>query len=128
MQFMMMVKANEDYEAGQPPPPALMARMAEYSARMAKEGVLLSGAGLVPSSRGARIHAAGGTLTVMDGPFSEANELIGGFAIIRADSREQAIEFGKDFMRQHVEVLGAGYTGELEIRQIFDPSDVVHPC
>ena len=128
MQFMMIVKANDEYEAGQPPPPALTARIAEYSAQMAKQGVVLQGAGLVPSSRGARIQAAGGTLMVMDGPFSETKELIAGFAIIRADSREQAIEFGKDFMRQHIEVLGAGYTGQLEVRQIFDPTDASHPC
>ncbi|MFV8753142.1 YciI family protein [Nannocystaceae bacterium ST9] len=120
---MMMVKASEDYEAGRPPPPALMARMAEYSAEMAKRGVLLETSGLAPSSMGARIHLAGGTLTVMDGPFSETKELVGGYAIIRAETREQAIEFGKDFMKVHVEVLGPGYSGALEIRQLFDPND-----
>jgi hypothetical protein len=128
MQFMMMVKANADYEAGNPPSPAMMERMAEYSQRMAKEGVLVQSEGLLPSRAGARIHAAGGTLSVVDGPFSEAKELIGGFAIVRANSREHAIELGKDFMRQHIEVLGPGYTGELEIRQVFDPNDAGHPC
>jgi hypothetical protein len=59
-------------------------------------------------------------LTVIDGPFAEAKEVIGGYAILRARSKEEAIDFGKRFMEVHREVLGPSYEGELEIRQMFD--------
>jgi hypothetical protein len=76
--------------------------------------------GLLPSSAGARVRVAGGKLTVTDGPFAEAKELIGGYAILRASSKEEAIELGKDFMKLHADVLGSSYEGELEIRQMAE--------
>ena len=85
--------------------------------------MLLDNGGLLPSSKGARVRAAGGKLTVTDGPFIEAKELIGGYGILEAGSKEEAIEVGKVFMKIHVDVLGPSYEGELEIRQMFEPSD-----
>jgi hypothetical protein len=76
--------------------------------------------GLLPSSKGARVRVGGGKLTVTDGPFGEAKELIGGYAIFRVKSREEAIELGKGFMKLHADVLGPSYEGELEIRQMAD--------
>jgi hypothetical protein len=120
MRFMMMVKGNKDYEAGKPPNPELMAAIAKASEQEARAGILLDSGGLLPSSAGARIRADGGKLTVIDGPFSEAKELIGGYAILKADSKAEAIEMGRNFMALHVQILGPTYQGELEIRQMLD--------
>jgi hypothetical protein len=120
MRYMMMVKANADYEAGLPPPPELMAAIGRHSQEMAEAGILLETGGLLPSSAGARVRVAGGRTTVLDGPFAETKELVGGFAILAAGSREEAIDLGKRFMQIHSDVLGPAYTGELEIRPMFD--------
>jgi hypothetical protein len=80
--------------------------------------------GLLPSSRGARVRCAGGKLSVTDRPFAEAKELIGGCAIVRAKSREEANEFGQRFMLTHAEILGPSCEGELEIRELSEPPDV----
>jgi len=125
MRFMMIVKANKDYEAGKPPSPALMTEVARHSQEQMKKGTLLMSGGLFPSSEGARIYLSGGELTVKDGPFSETKELVGGFAICQASSKEEAIEQGKAFMRLHAKTLGPSYEGQLEIRQLAGPDD---PC
>jgi hypothetical protein len=126
MKYLMMVKLDPHtdegrrYETGTPPDPRLMAAMGKYSEDMAKAGILVGTGGLLPSSTGARVRAADGRLSVTDGPFVESKELIGGYAIIDAASRERAIELGQQFMQIHVDVLGPGYRGELEIRQMYD--------
>ena len=120
MRFMMIVKADKDYEAGAPPKPELMAAIAKLSDDLIKAGVLLDMGGLLPSSKGARINVKRGKLTVTDGPFSEAKELIGGYAILQVRSKEEAIERGRRFMQLHADVLGSSYNGELEIRQMPD--------
>ena len=122
MRFMMIVKADPSYEAGRPPDPALLAAVGKLSEEMAKAGVLLQSGGLLPSSKGARVRASGGKLTVTDGPFAETKELIGGFAILEASSKEEAIRLGKEFMQVHVDVLGQSYEGTFEIRPRFDPA------
>jgi hypothetical protein len=120
MRYMMMVKANADSEAGRMPAPALMQAIGKLSVEMIDAGVLLDTGGLAPSSQGARIHLAGGKTTVVDGPFAEAKELIGGYAILKVDSHEEAIEMGRRFMQLHAEVMGQEYAGEMEIRQLMD--------
>jgi len=122
MRFMMMVKADKNYEAGLPPDPKLMAAIGKHVEEEMKTGVLVGNGGLLPSSMGARVRAAGGKLSVTDGPFSEAKELIGGYAIVEAKSKAEAIELAKGFMKIHVDVLGSSYEGECEVRQMFDPS------
>lgn len=129
MKYMMMVKTDRNsetgrnYETGVPPDPKLMAAIGKHAEEMIKAGVLLETGGLLPISKGARVRAAGGKLAVTDGPFIESKELIGGYGILQARSKEEAIELGKNFMKIHVDVLGPSYEGELEIRQMFDPSD-----
>jgi hypothetical protein len=118
MRFMMMVKGNKDYEAGKPPKVELMEAVGKHAAEAMKAGILLSSGGLLPSAMGALILVSGGKLQVVDGPFTEAKELIGGFAILRAASKEEAIRLGCDFMQIHADVLGPEYKGELEIRQM----------
>jgi len=123
MRFMIMVKADQDYEAGLPPKPELLGAIGKLSNDMIEAGVLLQTGGLLPSSRGARVRASDGKLSVTDGPFVETKELVGGYAIVETESRDEAIELGKQFMEVHVTVLGSSYDGECEIRQLFDASD-----
>jgi len=121
MRFMMIVKADRDYEAGMPPSPELMAAIGKLSEDNAKAGILLDAGGLLPSSHGARISVGSGKkLTVLDGPFAETKEIVGGYAILKANSREEAIELGKQFMKLHADVLGPSYEGELEVRPMQD--------
>jgi hypothetical protein len=122
MRFMMIVKADPSFEAGRPPNPALLAAVGKLSEEMTKDGVLLQSGGLQPSSKGARVRVSGGKMTVTDGPFAETKELVGGFAILEAASKEEAIRLGKEFMQLHVDVLGQSYEGTLEVRPMFDPA------
>jgi hypothetical protein len=123
MRFMMIVKADKDYEAGLPPSPELEAAMGKLTEEGIKSGLLLDTGGLLPSSKGARIRVGGGKMTVTDGPFAETKELIGGYAIIQANSKQEAIEQGRRFMQLHADILGDSYEGECEVRQMFDPGD-----
>ena len=120
MRFIMMIKANKDYEAGVPPDPQLLAAIGQYTGEMIKAGVVLATEGLMPSSKGARVRLSDGKLTVIDGPFTEAKELIGGFAIVKASSKKEAIEIGSRFMMLHKEALGGKWGGECEIRQLSE--------
>jgi hypothetical protein len=120
MKFMMMVKADKDYEAGVPPSPALMAAIGQITEEMMKAGVVLETGGLLPSAQGARVRLASSKVTVVDGPFTEAKELVGGYAILRANSKEDAIAMGSRFLKVHEEALGPSYSGEIEIRQMAE--------
>jgi len=124
MRFMMMVKGDRQYEAGAPPAPELVAAMEQLIQEMASTGVLVDAGGLLPSAAGALVRCRGGKLSVHDGPFAETKELVGGYAILNAGSREEAISLGRRFMQLHADVLGPTHEGELEIRQMHDgPSD-----
>ena len=115
MRFMTIYKPADTkrMEAGTPPTKDEIARMGEFIQELAKTGVLIQADGLLPSATGARVRQAGGKVTVTDGPFSEAKELIGGFAIVEVKSKEEAIELTKRFLK----VAG---DGESEIRQMHD--------
>ena len=117
MRFMLLVKANKDSEAGVPPSEELLAAMGRYNEELVKAGVLLAGEGLHPSSKGARVRFSGGKTTVIDGPFTEAKELIAGFWLIQVKSKEEAIEWVK---RCPNPMQGES---EIEIRQVFDAAD-----
>ena len=123
MRFMMIVKADPSYEAGRAPDPALLAAVGRLSQEMAQKGVLIQSGGLQPSSKGARVRVSGGKMSVTDGPFAETKELVGGFAILEAASKDEAIQLGKEFMQLHVDVLGQSYEGTLEVRPMFDPAN-----
>ncbi len=115
MKFMVMVKSAE--KSG-PPPQALMAGIAALGDEAAKAGVLVETGGLLPTAMGARIRVARGKLHVTDGPFSEAKEVVGGYAVYELKSKEEAVEWSRRFMQLHVEHW-PGWEGEAEIRQIF---------
>ena len=122
MRFMMIYKPadTKDMEAGVPPTQEHMAEMGRFIEEMAKSGVLLGTDGLQPSSKGARVRRSGGKLTVIDGPFTEAKELIVGYAIVQAKSKAEAIELAKRF-------LNVAGDGESEIRQMHDaPAFAAH--
>jgi hypothetical protein len=119
MRFMMMVRANKDTEAGVMPDEKLISAMMKYNEELTKAGVLLDLSGLQPSSKGARIKFSGGKRTVVDGPFTEAKELIAGYWLIQVKSREEAIEWAKRCPNPH----GEGNEGEIELRQLFELED-----
>jgi hypothetical protein len=117
MRFMVMVKANKDSEAGVMPSEELLAAMAKFNEEMAKAGILLDGAGLQPSAKGARILIEGTRRTVLDGPFAETKELVAGYWIIQVRSKEEAIEWMMRVPNPHND------GGEIEIRQMFELDD-----
>lgn len=117
----MMVKADQDYEAGRPPSAALMAAIGALSGEARKAGKLLASEGLKPSSAGTRIRLANGKRTVIDGPFAETKELIGGFAIFEVASKQEALDLARRFVDAHVD---AGVTDlEMEMRPLYGPED-----
>lgn len=118
MRFVAMVKANTLSEAGGVPDPELLEAMGKYNEELAKAGVLLAAEGLQPSSKGARVRFSGGKRTVIDGPFTEAKELIAGFWMIQAKSKEEAIEW----IKRSPHPFGEG-EAEIEIRQVSEASD-----
>ena len=124
MRYMMMIKATSDYEAGRAPNAALIAAMGALTQEMMRAGIVESTGGLLPSAKGTRVAYAKGRRTVVDGPFAETKELIGGFAIVHAQSRDHAVELANRVLDAHV---AAGITDfEMEIRPMFDPED--SPC
>jgi hypothetical protein len=115
MRFMILVKANENSEAGVLPSPELLTAMGKFNEELVNAGIMLAGEGLQPSSKGARVTFSGSTRTVTDGPFTESKELIAGFWIWQVKSKDQAIEWVKRCPMED----GA----ELEIRQVFEAAD-----
>lgn len=119
MRFMILVKANKDSEAGAMPPEELFAEMADYHEQLVKAGVLLDGSGLQPSAKGWRIRYTGGKRTVIDGPFTEAKELIAGYTLIQVKSREEALEWSRRFPNPTI----GGKDCEIEVRQLLELED-----
>jgi hypothetical protein len=116
---MHMVRASKESESGAPPDPRMMEAIGRLAGELMQSGRMIEMGGLLPSSMGARVRASGGKISVTDGPFAEVKELIGGYAIIEASSREQAIEDARRFLQVHIDVMGAEYEGECEVRQLF---------
>jgi hypothetical protein len=121
MRYMMLIKATKDYEAGIPPSQELIAGMEKLREEMMKAGVLLASEGLQASSQGTRIKYSGGKRTVIDGPFAETKELIGGYAILQAKSKEEAIKLANRVVEVHIKAGILEF--ELEIRPLFNPAD-----
>jgi hypothetical protein len=117
MKFMILVKASKNSEAGVMPREKLLADMGEYNEELVKAGVLLAAEGLHPSSKGARVKFSGRKRILIDGPFTEAKELIAGFWLLQVNSKEEAIEWVKRCPNPHDEDC------EIEIRQIFEAED-----
>ncbi|HTS29245.1 MAG TPA: YciI family protein [Bryobacteraceae bacterium] len=118
MRFMMIVKAGPDSEAGVMPGEELLAAMGKYNEELMQAGVLVDLAGLQPTSKGVRIQFTGGKRTVIDGPFAETKELIGGYWIINVKSKEEAMEWAMRAPAPH-----PGGNGQIEVRQFFELED-----
>jgi hypothetical protein len=115
---MVIVKASEDSEAGKMPSQELLAAMGRYNEELVKAGVMLSGEGLQPSRKGARVRFSGDKRMVTDGPFAETKELVAGFWMWQVKSKEEAIEWVKRCPNPM-----PGQEAEIEIRQVFEAED-----
>jgi len=119
MRFMIIVKATKETEAGVMPEEKLFAAMATYHEELVKAGVVLDASGLQPSSKGFRVRYSGAKRSVVDGPFTEAKELIAGYTLIQVKSRDEAVEWARRFPNPY----GEGVDGEIEVRQLFELED-----
>jgi hypothetical protein len=119
MRFMMIVKATKDSEKGVMPSEKLIGEMQKYHEELQKAGVLLDASGLQASSKGWRVKYSGTKRTVIDGPFSEAKELIAGYTIIQVKTREEAMEWARRYPNPSID----GKEAEIEVRQFFELED-----
>jgi len=117
MRCMVIVKANKDSEAGVMPKQDLLEKMGKFNEELVKAGVMLAGDGLQPSSKGKRVRFLGQKRTVIDGPFTEAKELIAGYWLWQVRSMEEAVEWVKRCPNPHEG------ESEIEIRQVFEMED-----
>lgn len=120
MKFLATVKSAEN---SGPPPMALMVAMGKFGEEANKAGVLLESGGLSPSAMSTRLRVTGGKLSVLDGPFTESKEVVGGYAMYEVRSKAEALEWTRRFMQLHLEHW-PGWEGESELRQIFGPGDM----
>jgi hypothetical protein len=119
MRFMILVKATQDSEAGRMPPESLFADMAKYHEELQKAGMLLDASGLKPSNKGWRINYDRAKRSFVDGPFAETKELVAGYTIIQAKSREEAIEWTKRYPNPAVD----GVKAQIEVREFYELED-----
>src|SRR5882672_7654246 len=119
MKFMMIVKHAEKQG---PPPKSLMDAIAKLSEEAIKSGTMLGNGGLGPTALGARVRLSGGKVTVTDGPFTKAKEVVGGYAQFEFKSKKEAVEAAVRFMELHKKHW-PGWEGETEVRQMFGPED-----
>ena len=117
MRFMIMIKADRTTEAGGLPDEKLLTEMGKFNEELVKAGVMLAGEGLHPSSKGARVKFSGEKVTVIDGPFSEAKELVAGFWLWQVTSKDEAIEWVKRCPHPPQGEM------DIEIRQLFETED-----
>lgn len=118
MRFMVIVKATQETETGVMPSNELLLAMGKYNEELVKAGVMLDGAGLHPSGKGARVNFKGGKTSVTDGPFAESKELVAGFWMWECKSLDEAIEWAKRCPSDSNEP-----ESHLEIRQVFENED-----
>jgi hypothetical protein len=117
MRVMVLIKANQDSEAGVMPSEQLLTEMGQYNEELVKAGIMLAGEGLHPSSKGVRVHFNGDKRSVIDGPFTETKELLAGFWMWQVKSMEEAVEWIKRCPNP------TGEEAEIEIRPVFEMED-----
>lgn len=117
MRVMVMIKANEDSEAGVMPSEELLAQMGAFNEELVKAGIMVAGEGLHPSSKGVRVSFSGDRRSIVDGPFAETKELVAGFWIWQVESMEEAIEWARRCPNP------TGAEGQIELRPIFEAED-----
>jgi len=114
MRFMVIVKANQQSEAGVLPDEKILTEMGKFNQQLEQAGIFLAGEGLQASSKGARVRFSGSKRTVIDGPFTETKELVAGYWIWQVRSKEEAVEWLKRAPFQEADV---------EIRPVYEPAD-----
>jgi hypothetical protein len=117
MRYLCLIKASESFRAG-PPPQKLMDAMGVLIEDAQKAGVLVDTAGLLPSKDGFRARSAHGTVTMTDGPFTEAKEVVGGYAVMEFETREGAVAWTRRFMELHRDTWPE-WEGECEVRPAY---------
>jgi hypothetical protein len=119
MKFLAFIRHSESHRASGPPP-GMMEAMGKFVEKSLKEGTLVDTGGLLPSKDGVRVRLANGKITVTDGPFTESKEVIGGWAILKADTKAEATRIATEFMELHHRHWPE-FEGESEVRPMFDP-------
>lgn len=119
MRVMVIVKGTQASESGAPPDEAILAEMGRFNEELVRAGVLLAGEGLQPSSRGVRVRYSGSEMTVIDGPFTEAKELVAGFWLWQVRSLDEAIAWARRCPNPM-----PGSEGEIEIRPVMEADDL----
>ena len=119
MKYLTFIRHSESYRQSGPPA-ALMQAMGKFVEKSLKDGILVDTGGLLPSKDGVRVRLANGKITVTDGPFTESKEIIGGWAILKTDSKAEAVRIANEFMELH-QKYWPGFEGESEVRPMFDP-------
>lgn len=115
--YLSMIRVDEQNAPAEGPSPELMDRMGELIEEMTKAGVMLDTAGLTPTSDGTRVTWSGGKISCTDGPFTESKEVIGGYALLQAKDKAEALEWTKRFLRVHEEF----WTITVEVREVVEP-------
>ncbi|MBI0299727.1 transcriptional regulator [Streptomyces sp. PRKS01-29] len=115
--YLSMIRVDEQNAPAEGPSPELMQRMGELIEEMTKAGVMLDTAGLTPTSEGTRVTWSGGEISCTDGPFTESKEVIGGYALLQAKDKAEALEWTKRFLRVHEEF----WTITVEVREVVEP-------
>jgi hypothetical protein len=119
MRYMMIVKSAEKWGV---PPQQLVEAIGKLAEDETKSGTMLGSGGLLPSSQSARVRLENGKVMVIDGPFTEAKEVVGGYAQFEFKTKEEAVESAREFMELHRQYW-PGWEGETEVRPMFDPGD-----
>jgi hypothetical protein len=119
MKYLTFIRHSERFRESAPPP-ALMEAMGKFVEKTMKDGVLVDTGGLLPSKDGVRVRLANGKIAVTDGPFVETKEVIGGWAILKTDSKAEAVRIATEFMELHRKHW-PGFEGESEVRPMFEP-------
>jgi len=116
MRYMMLIKHTEDYR-GMTIPPGLMTAMGEFVGEQMKKGTIVDTNGLKSSHKGKKVRLSGGQVTVIDGPFTESKEIVGGYAIVDVESDQQALDLATQFMELH-RIHWPEFEGESELRPV----------
>ncbi len=125
MKFLLMTPADENAKPEAPPDPKLMAALGKLGAEFTQSGVLLESGGM--SSKAMRLELAGGEIRVTDGPYTEAKEMVGGYAIVEVGSQAEAVELARRFLQAHRDTLGPSYKAESLIRRLYSPAGIAPP-
>jgi len=121
MKYVTFVRHSESFRQS-PPPPALMEAMDKFMESLRKDGIVVDAVGLLPSKDGVRMRLANGKITVTDGPFSESKEVIGGYAVLNLNSKEEAVRIETEFMELHRKYWPA-FECEVEVRPLLSPGE-----